>query len=369
MSILNFPDYNSGIPDDAVAELDPLHADAVCARLPAMNERADLPAVCSALRTIIPTLDQIAAFNPLECLAAMRDIGILLGSVRRHGAQPVFAVPEIEPVLLELASRTDLVPRDTVHHYTCWNPRGVRQRMYTGDPQETHLIDSVRNAMPRLGAAVTICARLVRLDPAAPVFAESLDILADHLHGMVTSISDVMAHVSPVYFARGLRPYFDAITVAGADYLGPAAANMPLALIDVALWASDRGDESYDCFHRESIAYSLPPWRRLYAAWQYGPSLAQVISAAIARDGNDDGQPQAAAEALCRALRVLIMFRGKHVTIARRAYEEEVGLYQEGSGGGTVELLARILRLTRDIAAEVGVRHSQGLTAVVRRSG
>ncbi|MGW4132323.1 monodechloroaminopyrrolnitrin synthase PrnB family protein [Amycolatopsis japonica] len=362
---MNFPDYESGIPDDAVAALDPLHADAVCARLPAMNERADLSAVCSSLRTIIPTTEQIAAFDPLECLAAMRDIGILLGSVKRHGAEPVLAVPELEPALLELGARTDLVPRDTVHHYTCWNPRGIRQRMYTGDPQETHLIDSVRNAMPRLGAAVTICARLMRLDPADPAFAESMNVVADHLQAMVTSISDVVAQVSPVYFARGLRPYFEAITVAGTEYLGPAAANMPLALVDVALWASDHGHESYDCFHRESISYSLPPWRRLYADWQHGPSLAKVISAAIADD--DQGPPRAAAEALCRALRVLIVFRGKHVTIARRAYEEEVGLYREGSGGGTVELLARILRLTRDIAAAVGVHH-QRPAAVVRRS-
>jgi hypothetical protein len=219
--------------------------------------------------------------------------------------------------------------------------------------------------MPRLGEAITICAGLVSLEPTDPAFMKSLDAIADHLQAMVTSISDVVAHVSPVYFARELRPYFEAITVANTAYLGPAAANMPLSLIDVALWASDHGHESYDSFHRENIAYSLPPWRRLYRAWQHGPSLAHVTSAAIARDDNEHGIAHAAAEALCRALRVLIVFRGRHVTIARRAYEEEVGIYREGSGGGTVELLAQILRLTRGIATEVGMRHSQRLAAPV----
>ena len=47
------------------------------------------------------------------------------------------------------------------------------------------------------------------------------------------------------------------------------------------------------------------------------------------------------------------MFRGKHLTIARRAYREEIRLYPVGSGGGSVELLTRILDLTRAAAAQV----------------
>ncbi|MBO0881383.1 MAG: DUF1864 family protein, partial [Mycobacterium sp.] len=142
-------DYTGGSPAAMVAALDPLDADEVCAHLPAMNRRGEVSALATALRQIMPTAIQVAGFNALECLAAMRDIGMLLGSIKRHGVQPVAAVPEIEEVLLDLAMRTDLVPRDTLHHYTCWNPGGgTRRRMYTGDPQETHLIDAVRTAMP-----------------------------------------------------------------------------------------------------------------------------------------------------------------------------------------------------------------------------
>src|SRR5262245_26557700 len=132
MRSANLPDYDRGIPADAVAVLDPLHADKVCAQLPAMNGQADLTALMNALRSIVPAAEHIRRFTPLECLAAMRDLGMFLGSIKRHGVQPVLAVPEVEAALLALGTRTDLVPRDTVHHYACWNPRGARQRMYTG---------------------------------------------------------------------------------------------------------------------------------------------------------------------------------------------------------------------------------------------
>ena len=51
------------------------------------------------------------------------------------------------------------------------------------------------------------------------------------------------------------------------------------------------------------------------------------------------------------------MFRGKHLTIARRAYREDVRLYPVDSAGGSVELLTRILDLTRTIAAQVDDSH------------
>ena len=347
-------DYAAGFPAAAVAGLDPLKADEVCAGLPAMNRRGDVCELATALRRIMPSSIEVSGFTGVECLAAMRDIGMLLGSIKRHGAQPVVAVPEIEEVLLALAGRTDLVPRDTLHHYTCWNPRGARRRMFTGDPQEAHLIDAVSTAMPRLSRAITACERVTVLDPADRHCAAGLDELAGDLRAMVDAINRVTVHVSPEFFARGLRPYFEEITVAGRSYLGPAAANMPVALIDLALWAADHDDGSYTAFHRDIIEYSPPHWRKLSRAWRHRPSLVQTITARIAADpGAIDPAVHTAGLALCRALRVLTVFRGKHLTIARRAYREEIRLYPVGSGGGSVELLTRILDLTRAAAAQV----------------
>lgn len=351
-------DYAAGIPAAAVGALDPLNADEVCAVLPAMNRRGEVSALATALRQIMPTGIQVSDFTALECLAAMRDIGMLLGSIKRHGVQPLVGRPEIEEVLLALAGRTDLVPRDTLHHYTCWNPRGTRRRMYTGDPQETHLIDAVCTAMPRLSQAISVCERVTVLEPGDPDCAAGLDELAGQLHGMVDAIDGVMAHVSPVFFARGLRPYFEEITVAGRSYLGPAAANMPIALIDLVLWASDHGDDSYTAFHRDTIDYSPPHWRALYRTWRHRPSLAHTITTRLAaQPDTTDPTVHASGLALYRALRVLTVFRGKHLTIARRAYREDIRLYPVGSAGGSVELLTRILDLTRTIAAQVDDSH------------
>jgi monodechloroaminopyrrolnitrin synthase len=347
-------DYAAGVPAAAVAKLDPLNADQVCAGLPAMNRRGEVSELAAALRRIMPTNFQVSEFTPVECLAAMRDIGMLLCSIKRHGVQPVPTVPEIEPILLALASRTNLVPRDTLQHYTCWNPRGTRRRTFTGDPQETHLIGAVCTAMPRLSRAITTCERVIILEPGDPECAVRLDEIAWQLRVMVDAIDRVMAHVSPTFFARGLRPFFEEVTVAGRSYLGPAAATMPIALVDLALWASDHGDGPYTAFHRGAIDYSPPHWRKLYRVWLERPSLAHTITTKLATDpGATDSTVHASGLALCRVLRVLTVFRGKHLTIARRAYHEDLRLYPVGSGGGNVELLTHILDLTRTVSAQV----------------
>ena len=55
----------------------------------------------------------------------------------------------------------------------------------------------------------------------------------------------VLLGVSPEFFARELRPYFEDVHVAGRLYMGPAAAHIPLFLVDVLLWASDRGGAQF----------------------------------------------------------------------------------------------------------------------------
>jgi hypothetical protein len=60
-----------------------------------------------------------------------------------------------------------------------------------------------------------------------------------------------------------------------------------------------------------------------------------------------------ATVALRAALQHLLTFRGRHITIARWAYEQGVGLYPAGSGGGDIDLLRSILDLTRQNRAMV----------------
>jgi hypothetical protein len=342
--------------EDVVALLDPLGCDAACHRVPAMNDRADVGALVHAVRDILPTADDLGRFSWQECLAAMRDIGLFLGSIKRHGTEPVVAVPRLEPVLLGLARRTDMIARDTIHHYAQWNPTGVRQRMYTGQPAETILIDAVRTVLPPLSDAIEICGSLFERSPWEPEFAPLLAQLAGRIQYFTRSIADVVEHVTPEFFARVMRPYFEEITVSGEILLGPAAANIPLFLIDLAVWASDHGDPGYTRFMTESVRHTLPQWRTLLPLWSGRPSLVTRVTTTIRTHpvASPDTPLREATVALRATLQHLLTFRGRHIAIARRAYEEGVGLYPTGSGGEDISLLRSILDLTRQNRAVVG---------------
>ncbi|MEU3686907.1 monodechloroaminopyrrolnitrin synthase PrnB family protein [Streptomyces narbonensis] len=341
---------------------DPLGADALLAAVPAMNARADTPALTVALRALVPDQDRAAQWSVAGALAAMRDLGILLGSLKRHGVQPLAAVPEALPVLELLGRRTDMVPRDTVHHYTTWNPPGRRRRSYTGHPAEARLQEAVRMVFPGLVAAIEDCSRVARLEPYDPGFASALDRIARHVRTMVDSIDLTVAQVPPEYFAVTLRPYFEEVEVAGRDYLGPAAAQVPLWLVDLTLWQCDRSDAAYDAFLAESLPYALPGWREFHARHRGGVSAVSKLSAAVSWERMDRLPPELvdSAAALGRVLRILKTFRARHLGVARKAYSDDLRLYEEGSGGAPVALLRSILDLTREnetMVRRAAVRH------------
>ncbi|MFJ9775948.1 monodechloroaminopyrrolnitrin synthase PrnB family protein [Kitasatospora sp. NPDC101157] len=338
-----------------IRELDPLAADGPCLGMRRHNDRADVPALVAAVRRLVPSLDDVAGYSVEACAAAMRDLGMFLGSIKRHGPEPLPLVPEAVPVLLELGRRTDMVPRDTVHHYTTWNPVGGRQRMYTGDIQEAYLQESVRMVFPHLREGLELCERLSGADVADPKFAVLTEELTAHVETMVSSIDMVVANVSPEFFARVLRSYFEEITVDGRVLLGPAAAQVPLWLVDQAIWAADNSEPQYEEFLRDSVPYSLPRWRELYGRWTGVPSVVTRLVEAYGPDP-DCAERRApalrqSAEELARLLRVIVVFRGRHLGIARKAYDADLRLYPVGSGGASVDLLRQIIDLTRAGAA------------------
>ncbi|MGW7367294.1 monodechloroaminopyrrolnitrin synthase PrnB family protein [Streptomyces sp. NPDC054841] len=327
-----------------------------------LNADADANGLVGMLRDVVPSGEAVAGLSLPGCVAAMRDLGILIGSVKRHGVEPIDAVPGLELPLLELGSRTAMIPRDTVHHYIGWNPTGDRERMYTGQRMERMLMSSVRVTLSRLIAAVEAFRRLEGLEPEELEFAVAANELVALLRSLEDAIDIVIENVTPEFFARTMRPYFEEIRVGGVTYLGPAAAHVPLSLVDLALWASDRGGESYDEFWRESAQYGLPPWQGLYRRWAKGPSVVSRVSSALELAPTGEASPnlRASAEALCRALRALVVFRGKHFTVARNAYAEEIRLYPLGSGGGSLDLLDQVTALTRENAALVRASYVRG---------
>jgi hypothetical protein len=319
-----------------------------------MNARADVAALARAFRGLLPSEARIAELSIPECLAAMRDLGLGLGSLKRHGVEPLEAIPELEAPLSVLGVRTDMVPRDTVYHYGPWNPPGRRQRMYLGSPQEDALIRSVRLAIPEVEAAIRLLTSLLAIPPEDPLFAATLRQAAARLEAMVCAIDLVRSDVTADYFARVIRPYFEPVSVAGVSYFGPAAAHLPLCLVDTLLWGADHAHAAHRSFQDESVTYSPACWRQLFERVRGQQSITTRVVEALASTRQE---PTAAVgesvAALCSLYRVLITFRGRHVVLARAAYRAERRLYARGSGGGTVQLLEEILRLTRDYACAV----------------
>lgn len=316
-----------------------------------MNEQGDVQALVGLLRTLSERA--LAQYSKeLPCaphgLAVMRDLGIVLGSLKRHRIEPLDVVPELTPLLLALGRQADLVPRDTVQHYTSWNPTGDRRRTYTDDVQEQWLQDSVRRVFPELSASLAITESLVPLDPRDARFAPTATQLTGTVQPMLETIDSVTAQVSPVFFAQVLRPYFEEITVDGKEYLGPAAAQVPLWLVDLCIWASDRNSAAYEAFLDDSIQYALPDWRLFHERYRDTPSLVTHVSRLLTdAEADRSAVLYESTMAVSRLLRILKTFRARHIRIAKQAYSEEVRLYENGSGGAPVALLQEILDLTR----------------------
>ncbi len=342
-------DVTSEERNEKVRRLDPLGLDEDLRALPEMNEAADVDAMVRVLCGALPTEGEVAGFTVPECLAAMRDLGMYLGSLKRHVVSAFDVVPHAVEPFEQLGRRVDMIPRDTVFHYTCWNPVGERERLYTGHRMERSLVNAVRSCVPHLAHAVEIGHSLQDEDLTGPAFADKMTTLASCITVADKAMSNVMAEVAPEFFAHVLRPYFEDVDIAGRTYLGPAAAHIPLFLVDVLLWASDRGSPGYAEFCDEVAAHGLPHWRERYAEWVKAPSIASRVIEALGGDGPSAGTAdvEAGARGLRQALKSLTSFRGKHLVMARRAYHEDVRLYELGSGGGSIGLLEEILKLTR----------------------
>ncbi|MEV7617221.1 monodechloroaminopyrrolnitrin synthase PrnB family protein [Streptomyces sp. NPDC089799] len=350
-------DVTSEERNEAVRRLDPLRLDEDLRSLAKMNEAADVAALARVLGEALPCEDIVSAFTVPECLAAMRDLGMYLGSLKRHGVSAFEAVPGATRCFQLLGLRTRMIPRDTVYHYTCWNPEGDRERLYSGQQMERSLIGAVRRCIPDLAHAVAVGRSLQDDgDPYGPAHAEKLLCLAAHVTAADRAMGDVMANVTPEFFALELRPFFEDVHIAGRRYMGPAAAHIPLFLIDLLLWASDRGSPEYLDFCHEVALHTLPDWQERYAEWARMPSLTSRIAEALCGPCAQSGPDplESGARGLRQALRSLTAFRGKHLVMARRAYHEEVRLYELGSGGGSVGLLEDILTLTRENGALIG---------------
>jgi hypothetical protein len=124
------------------------------------------------------------------------------------------------------------------------------------------------------------------------------------------------------------------------------------------LWNCDGSADRYSAYQTSAASYSTPEAYTIFDRWHAQESLAARICAALEseRDSGRGAQVHATAAQFCDLLRVIVTCRGRHLTQARRAYDEEVRLFAHGAGGETVEFLKMITDMTREASAQVAGR-------------
>ncbi|GGL91758.1 monodechloroaminopyrrolnitrin synthase PrnB family protein [Nakamurella endophytica] len=345
----------SGAPADplvldhaAVRDADPLGLDAVLRRLPLLNDAGDTGSLTAVLAAAVERGGSVT--GPEPAAAALRDTGMVMASLRRHGVDPVAAVPGLAALLTRWAAASGTIPRDTVVHYGWWNPTGPRERHYTtATAQESLLIDSVRQSCRTLPAASIGLDRAWHAGLTTPVALLALGAAVQALQSYGAMFETVRTGVSPVWFAQQLRPYFDPITVDGVAYCGPAAAFVPLYLVDELLWGTGA---DHTALHREAVEYGRTLWRDRRGELADHPPLDEVVAERLHREG-ETAELAEAARLFSLATRALVRFRGQHATLARGAYRTDVTGYSTGSGGWAPATLLSITTENRDAATHL----------------
>lgn len=341
-----------------IASLDPLAIDDIIKTLPKLNEQKDTIALVLMLVDMLPYTATAANFDCYQACAAMRDIGILLGSLKRHKVEPVNVIPDLEEKLNLLASKTSLPPRDTLLHYTVWNPQGERLRTYTGSADEKQLIESVRIAMQPLIMAIYYLKTLHVIPINLLEFNVICEQVLIYFSQMVKGVVHAKKNVSPHYFAQELRFYFDPIILNQREYLGPGAVEMPVFVFDHLLWGADCKDEAYVDFKYTYLPYIQNHVRDIFKEFEGKESLVTKLVNSLQGEPFNENVVLS-AKALLKLFTMLKSFRMPHKKLADEAYAHSkmasdtphsVSADKEartkGSGGYSPQILDYILQLT-----------------------
>ncbi|MEM7713741.1 MAG: monodechloroaminopyrrolnitrin synthase PrnB family protein [Cyanobacteria bacterium P01_A01_bin.68] len=338
-----------------ISSLDPLKLDRKLNELPELNYIHETKEIISIMQYAVENMKYLGTLNFYESIAAIRDLGMFAGSLKKNNLEPVKVIPSLESVLIQLGEITNMVPRDTLIHYSIWNPNGKRQRRYTNYPDEVKLIQSARIAMPKLEKAVYNLISLHNIPIISPDFVTICKECANNLTGMVEAIVFIIKNVSRKVFAEKLRPYFDEIMIKGNKYLGPGAVEMPLFIFDHLLWSAECKDESYLKFKENFLPYTLPSFRKIYAEFENSPSLLMILSKQLDYISyQENTKILEGINAVNELFKILIKFRKPHMKVVEQAYiHTENNLREQGSGGYKSDMLNYLADMTSKSGAQL----------------
>lgn len=347
--------------DRAVSELDPLDADDFFVGiLPEFNHRMVPAEIMRMASFIIPSLEEFDKYDLLSARAALRDLGVIAASLRRHEVDVAGFLP-LRDALLRLSEITGEVPRDTVFSYGPRNPRDRRQRRFTKHKEEAVFIKSFVSGMEGLWNCIMLVPALLSTPLSSPHFLQACTELTKQFQAMVSAIIKVRNEVSPEIFTAELRPYFDPITIGGREYFAPGGAQMPVLIVDQLLWANDCATPSYARYCEENLRYMPPVLRELSAYYGSRRSIVAMVCERHAEKQPFLTEPERKGiQALSNLLARVMSFRAPHQRLAEANFALR-SRFALGSGGYTPALLTELIEKTQEA--------QKALRAVLRRRG
>ncbi len=329
--------------DNYIASLDPLGVDDLIREVPVSNENNDVNNLIRILCTFCERAS-IEQRDYFETAAIIRDIGIVIGSIRKHDIEPVESAEKLGYILTKAGEQNDLPPRDTLMHYTIWNPTEERIRTYTLHPQEPCLIGSMRISIPQIRQAVRDLFELWHTDLNSPKALELASEIDRALKEFLKGLSHSKKKVQPEIFIRHFRPFFEPITLNNETLRGPGAVTMPMHIFDFILWGCSEGDARYQEFTKNYIPYNLSEFRNYYLRMVNGKSLLDKVEELVCSTKKRE-KLTPLLSAINDWFKKLEGFR--HTKYAVDSYQgKEVHNFRTGSGGHTISDLELIAGLT-----------------------
>ena len=333
---------------------DPLNVNEIMRSLPFLNEREDIEALKALLSELLSRFDSLTVTSPIDACAVVRDIGFVMSSIRKAGIQPQTVNDGLSARMLGLSKITGMVPRDTVYHYSIWNPEGRYQRLFTNFDDEKGLIKSVRLSIVELEECIDKLTKAIAIRPFAADFSDYLLAANTSLRNSIGTLAIAIKQVHPRIFSVNLRPYFDPIDIDGKSYIASGGGQIPMFLVDKMVWVeNDRSDlqNAYFNFINESAVY-LPPFLRVaFNSTCNGLPLTGMLAEAKSRGLTVDSKNELAVKML---LKNLIAFRQAHAHYAAKSFTpENIGRYKTGSGGFEMSFVDQLLNLTKDVLSDI----------------
>lgn len=335
-----------------VSRIDPLNADALFAEaIPLLNEKRDTRGLIAVGQKMVSAAPR-GFPEPLEAMAAVRDLGMLASSLNRHDI-PLSEVSSLEETLLSLSDVTGEVPADTVTSYGPRNPVGFRMRTFTGTPEETEFVSAVGSGMRGLPFVVEALEVASGQSLASPFFPKWIRRAARFLSPLLTAMRRVRNSVTPEFFTVRLRPFFEPKVIGGRTYLGAGGAQSALVLIDMLMWGCDEESEMYQRYMSENLEYQPRQMQVAATRIALGASIcsraaAEPIAYRSSTSPVDHrGDVRESLRVLDDILELIMRFRLPHLGVA----EKNMAVRPQGSvgsGGYTTDILKFLIDKTRE---------------------